>query len=255
MPRPVNWRDWSGGECPAPVEVMVHVWLRGDGPNTHDTDRPLYPAGTWLWQHNPDEPDGDIIAWAREDDGADAEVLIVVESDAVEVTVPLTTSSRISRVASAVPITLTPVTRSFVCPKTEKPCEQSGCTVMYCDLHAAEMKGKKIRSPEQRLAPRPTPGPWRVITENGSTYIRSGRTDSGADGTTVAACANGMFSGMASNEQERMTNALRIAMLPEMEAAIRLIHKWQVDHDHERYMPEFFGTIKPLVDRMDNPLA
>ena len=51
------WIKWHGGECPVPPETMVDIKLRSG------FVRGLRPAGKYIWNHDDDDDDGDIMEY------------------------------------------------------------------------------------------------------------------------------------------------------------------------------------------------
>ena len=51
------WIKWHGGECPVPPGTMVDVKLRSG------FVRGLRPAGKYIWNHDDDDDDGDIVEY------------------------------------------------------------------------------------------------------------------------------------------------------------------------------------------------
>jgi hypothetical protein len=59
-----GWIEHDGGPCPVEPETPVIVWLRGwFEPESQTAD---YRAGTYDWEHVPDDAGQDIIAYRPE---------------------------------------------------------------------------------------------------------------------------------------------------------------------------------------------
>lgn len=51
------WIKWDGGECPVPPDTLVDIKLRSG------FVRGLRPAGKYIWNHDDDDDDGDIMEY------------------------------------------------------------------------------------------------------------------------------------------------------------------------------------------------
>ena len=51
------WIKWHGGECPVPPDTLVDIKLRSG------FVRGLRPAGKYIWNHDDDDDDGDIMEY------------------------------------------------------------------------------------------------------------------------------------------------------------------------------------------------
>ena len=51
------WIKWYGGECPVPPDTLVDIKLRSG------FVRGLRPAGKYIWNHDDDDDDGDIMEY------------------------------------------------------------------------------------------------------------------------------------------------------------------------------------------------